>query len=54
MKTIREIRMAYLKRYPHLQFIRDKKTFARAAIMLAAPAGVSPMDVLRLAKLANS
>lgn len=51
--TLDEIRKAYVKRYPHLRYIKSKKAFVRAALMLAAPKGVSPVDIIRMARLAN-
>lgn len=54
MKTAAEIRKAYIEKYPHLRYIKDKKSFAKAALLLAAPAGISQQDIWQMAKLANS
>ena len=52
MKTYKEIRTIYLKRYPHLAHCTSDKNFAQNALRLAAPTGITPMDTWNLAKYA--
>lgn len=50
MKTYEEIRALYIKRYPHLDALKNPSDFAKAALILAAPDGVSIKDVWALSK----
>lgn len=49
-KTFEEIRAIYVKRYPHLINLKSKKYFAKQALLLAAPEGISPQDITALTK----
>ena len=50
MKTYEEIRQIYIKRYPHLSTLKQPRDFARAALNLAAPQGITPNDTWLLSK----
>ena len=54
MKDFETIRKIYLRRYPHLRWCETDKHFAFAALLLAAPAGITPMDTWTMAKIANN
>lgn len=45
-----KIKEQIIKRYPHLSFIKDDKTFAQNATRLAAVPGVTPNDYYKLLK----
>ena len=53
MKTYEEIKSIYIKRYPHLSWLKTDKAFANAALMLESPAGISLSDLWNLATIAN-
>ncbi len=49
-KTFYEIMKIYLKKYPHLIHLVDhRRHFARAALILVAPEGISTKDLAILA-----
>jgi hypothetical protein len=50
MKTYEEIRQIYVTRYPHLNTLKRPRDFAKAALMLAAPRGITPNDTWLLSK----
>ena len=50
MKTYEEIRLIYVTRYPHLNTLKRPRDFAKAALMLAAPRGITPNDTWLLSK----
>ena len=50
MKTYEEIRQIYVTRYPPLNAIKRPRDFAKAALMLAAPRGITPNDIWLLSK----
>lgn len=54
MKNYTEIRRIYVKRYAHLDTLKDSKEFAKQALRLAAPMGITPMDTWTLAKIATN
>lgn len=53
--TYKRISRIYIDRYPHLaQLIGHPKEFARNATRLAAPAGVTALEVFELAGIAET
>lgn len=52
-KSLVEIRTLYVKRYPHLDHLTDWQAFAKAALQLAAPDGISGEDTTTLTMVAN-
>lgn len=47
---MKEIREKYEEAYPHLKAIKDNRTFAINALRLAAPKGVSGLELLKLSE----
>ena len=47
---MKEIREKYEKAYPHLKQIKDERTFAINALRLAAPKGVTGLELLKLSE----
>ena len=54
MELDKRIMLIYLTRYPHLRHLMDNdREFAKAAIVLAAPKGISGKDLFELANVAK-
>lgn len=51
LRPFEEIRKIYIRKYPQLEHLSDPRYFARAAIILVAPTGITTRDLTTLARV---